>query len=246
MAVIIGRSKSWLWWLAGFLCALVFGRGAGGAEAVAKYGVEAPGPGFVAPAVPRPPPPSENFKQRASQLIDEYLAGGSPAPTGADLKARIDKLVKDLGADEWAARENASKELLAIGKPALPALKEAAKSKDAEVASRAKDLIEKVEGSGSPLEGLRALGPAGQAAVQERLAAERKAMTGSAGAAGEAELAGKKDEAEKLRAEAKRAQANAAALTKLLGLLAQAPAAPAPGPGPVQALYGVRVRIEKD
>jgi hypothetical protein len=238
---VIGRSKSWLWWLAGCLCAVLFG-GANRAPSA-----EPPQPPY---GVPPPPPPlrraEEEQKQKADSLIDEYLAQQTPAATPEDLKAKIDKLVKELGADEWAARENASKELLKIGKPALPALKEALKSKDPEVATRAKDLVEKVEGSGSAVDQLRALGPAGQAAVQLRVVKERRTVTSSAGAAGEAELAGKKDEAEKFRAEAKKAQTNVAALTKLLGLLAQAPAAPAPGPGPVQALYGVRVMIERN
>jgi hypothetical protein len=47
MAAMIGRGKSWLVWCAGLLCALVFGRNAGGGEATQdKYGV-------------RPRPPAE-------------------------------------------------------------------------------------------------------------------------------------------------------------------------------------------
>jgi len=236
VAAMIGRSKSWLWWLAGCLCAVLFG-GANRAPSA-----EPPQPPYgVAP----PPPPlrraEEEQKQKADSLIDEYLAQQAPAPPPEDLKARIAKLVKELGADDWAARENASKELLKIGKPALPALKEAAQSKDAEVAARAKDAIEKLGGEGSAVEGLRALGPAGQAAVQLRIVKERRTITGSAGAAGEAELAGKKDEAEKLRAEAKTAQTRAEALNKLAAKVTPKPEiilthpcemAPMPRPAP--------------
>jgi hypothetical protein len=55
VAAMIGRSKSWLVWCAGFLCALVFGRNAGGAEpATEKYGV-------------RPRPPAEGPDQPAEK-----------------------------------------------------------------------------------------------------------------------------------------------------------------------------------
>jgi hypothetical protein len=39
MAAMIGRGKSWVWWLAGCLCALVFGRSVVAGEASRKYGV---------------------------------------------------------------------------------------------------------------------------------------------------------------------------------------------------------------
>ncbi|HOX04770.1 MAG TPA: hypothetical protein PK280_00090 [Planctomycetota bacterium] len=44
MAAMIGKGKSWLFWLAGFLCALVFGRSGLAREAAVRYGI-----------TPRPP-----------------------------------------------------------------------------------------------------------------------------------------------------------------------------------------------
>jgi hypothetical protein len=243
MAMIIGRSKSWLWWLAGLFCALVFGRAAGAAEAQPEYGVRVDPKAAVPamPAKPRPPAPdSDDLKQKANKLIDEYLSGQTPPAPGEELKAKIAKLVKELGADDWAVRENASKEIVAVGKPALAALKEAANSKDAEVAQRAKDALAQIEGSGTIVDQLRALGGVGQTALQERTTAERKAVTSKAGEAGELELAGRKDEAEKLRAAAKQAQANVALLVKLQTLMAQAGSTPGPG---MPVPFGVKMMM---
>jgi len=244
MAAMIGRGKSWLWWLAGLFCALVFGRsGVAGEQAEQPvYGVRVD-PGFIAPVAPKPRHPADDeARRKAGQLIEQYLASQNPPPAGDELKARIDKLIKDLGANEWDVREKASKELSGIGRPSLDALKEAARSKDPEVAQRAADLAAGIADDKATLEQLRDMGATGLLALQERLATERKAVTGKAGAAGEADLAGRKDEAEKLRAEAKQAQANVAALVKLAALLAQS----VPGSGPVSARYGVRMVIERD
>ncbi|HOX08585.1 MAG TPA: hypothetical protein PK280_19475 [Planctomycetota bacterium] len=249
MAAMIGRGKSWLWWLAGLLCAALFGRVGAAEEPVqALYGVRVE-PGFVGPgdpSTPMPPPPSQldvNLRQRANQLIDEYLAAQTEAAPAGELQARIERLVKDLGADDWGTREKAQKELVSIGRPALAALKAAAGSKDPEIAQRSTAAIAQIDGAGNSVDQLRAIGPLARTVVQERLAAERKAVTGRAGGAGEAELAGRKDEAEKLRAEAKKAQANAALLVKLTELLTQ----PARGPEPVMMPFGVKMRvIERD
>ena len=241
MAVIIGRSKGWLWWLAGCFCALVFGRGVRGDEPVESlFGVKPAPPRDAAPVAPKPPPPpvQEDARQKIDKLINDYLAAQGPAPATAELKDKIARLIKELGDNEWSVREAASKALVDIGQPALAALKEALKSKDAEVAMRAREAVEKIEGAGSTVEGLRALGHAAQAAVQKRLLEERRLSAEKAGAAAEAELAGKKDEAEKARAGAKQAQANTAALAKLLTLLAQA----GPATGGAQPEYGVRPR----
>lgn len=51
---------------------------------------------------------------------------------------KIEKLVQKLGADDYKTREQAQKDLIALGRPALPALEKAAKeSSDAEVRARA-------------------------------------------------------------------------------------------------------------
>lgn len=59
--------------------------------------------------------------------------------TGLD--AKIEKLVKQLGSDEYKEREAATEELKKIGEKALPALKEALKSEDLEVRLRAETVI---------------------------------------------------------------------------------------------------------
>jgi hypothetical protein len=52
-----------------------------------------------------------------------------------------------LGSLNFTEREEATKELTAIGLPALDALRKAAKSADAEIAQRAKHVIEIIENS---------------------------------------------------------------------------------------------------
>ena len=61
--------------------------------------------------------------------------------------AAIAKLVIGLGSPNFIEREQATKELTAIGLPALDALRKAAKSGDAEIARRAKHVIEIIENS---------------------------------------------------------------------------------------------------
>jgi HEAT repeat protein len=60
-------------------------------------------------------------------------------------RARLAGLVRRLGDDNFAAREKASRELLAVGRPALPLLRRVENDTDPEVASRARDLILKIE-----------------------------------------------------------------------------------------------------
>lgn len=69
-----------------------------------------------------------------------------PCPAGdAPSKEKIDKLVEQMGSGEFVERETATKELAAIGVPALEALRKAAKSEDAEVRKRAEELLPKIE-----------------------------------------------------------------------------------------------------
>lgn len=60
-------------------------------------------------------------------------------------EGRIEELVQKLGAEEFAVREEASKELRKIGKAAAPALRKALESGDPEVRTRAKRLLEGIE-----------------------------------------------------------------------------------------------------
>ncbi len=59
---------------------------------------------------------------------------------------RIARLIKQLGDDDFEKREAASKELDAIGEPALDALRKAASDDDAEIRRRAEQLFQVVTG----------------------------------------------------------------------------------------------------
>jgi RNA polymerase sigma factor (sigma-70 family) len=61
-----------------------------------------------------------------------------PAPADA---ARIARLIEQLGSDVFAERQNATKELEAIGAPAMEALRQAALSGDAERRRRAEEIV---------------------------------------------------------------------------------------------------------
>src|SRR5262249_61486054 len=70
----------------------------------------------------------------------------------------IRALVRQLGADLYAQREEASQALSRRGRPALPLLREALKDSDAEIVRRAERCIEEIEqgpGPGPPGGGVR-------------------------------------------------------------------------------------------
>lgn len=66
-----------------------------------------------------------------------------------ELKDQIKKLIEELGSDDAEKRDKAEKELVKFGKPALPYLKEAVNDKDLERSTRAKQIIEEIEGNNS-------------------------------------------------------------------------------------------------
>jgi hypothetical protein len=67
-----------------------------------------------------------------------------PPPAKVDAE-KIDKLIKQLNSNKFSERVLATRELDAIGVPALEALRKAAKSDGAEVSKRAAELIKKIE-----------------------------------------------------------------------------------------------------
>jgi len=78
-------------------------------------------------------------------------APAKPAPAGAadeQLEHKIDKLIKELGSELWAAREEAQQALVAIGEPAEKALEAAAGNKDPEVVQRAAEALRGIRGVG--------------------------------------------------------------------------------------------------
>jgi hypothetical protein len=66
-------------------------------------------------------------------------------PSLAQDEDRIEDLIQKLGDPNYAEREQARVELIKIGRPALPALKEALKSDDMEVVVSARQIIEKIQ-----------------------------------------------------------------------------------------------------
>ena len=92
---------------------------------------EASPPVQAAPAAPAAPatPPSAASAAKSDDATEKRAA----------------ELVGQLGAPDYQAREKASGELAALGKKALPELEKAAGSADAEVAKRAKELIEQIK-----------------------------------------------------------------------------------------------------
>jgi len=80
------------------------------------------------------------FAARVQDLAEELSE--EPAKLDADGEAKLRKLIAELGAEGFEAREKASAAIRAFGKAALPLLAEAKRdSKDAEVVSRAANLI---------------------------------------------------------------------------------------------------------
>jgi len=75
------------------------------------------------------------------------LAGmaAAQAPTTRPTEDRISQLITKLGDDDFNVRQEAQEELRKMGQPALPALREAAKSADPEVSSRAESLLTQIE-----------------------------------------------------------------------------------------------------
>jgi hypothetical protein len=83
------------------------------------------------------PEQSKEDEQPSGKIEEEPAKEPDPAA--------IAKLVKQLGSSNFSEREKATKDLEAIGFPALDALRTAAKNKDAEVAQRAARLVAIIE-----------------------------------------------------------------------------------------------------
>ncbi|HEV3145425.1 MAG TPA: hypothetical protein VGZ47_16145 [Gemmataceae bacterium] len=74
---------------------------------------------------------------------DEVIVSRNSAPTKSE--AEIQRLVDQMGSKRFKDREDATHELSLLGKAALPSLKQAALSPDAEVRRRAQHLVERME-----------------------------------------------------------------------------------------------------
>src|SRR5579859_6287667 len=90
------------------------------------------------------------MKRAFTALVFTGLAFGvlTALPTNAAEPAdaaKIEKLIEKLGSSKFDERDQANKDLDAIGVPALEALRKATKSSDAEVSRRSADLVKLIE-----------------------------------------------------------------------------------------------------
>ncbi len=76
-------------------------------------------------------------------LAAALFARAADAADDAPAAARIEQAIRDLGANEFAVRTQATEFLWRIGQPAQSALEAAAKSEDSEVSFRARSILEK-------------------------------------------------------------------------------------------------------
>ena len=85
--------------------------------------------------------PSPQQLEQARAVFRQIMGGGL---TEAD-KARVEKLIAQLGSDKWRDREEAQKALLNEGPAALPLVGKAVESNDPEVATRARTIVAALE-----------------------------------------------------------------------------------------------------
>src|SRR5947209_212661 len=97
---------------------------------------------------PRPPQRGRLWRVLLRALIAAGLvlaAAALAAPAASPREDEVGRLVRQLGSDLFAEREDASRRLQALGEPALEALHRAADSDDPEVRRRARDLVAVIE-----------------------------------------------------------------------------------------------------
>jgi len=92
----------------------------------------------------KPPAPVKVAPELRKKLRAQILGYVEPPPLDGAARKKLEKLIKDLSSDSFRVRDAASEGLVALGKPALPRLREATKSKDPEVSDRAGVAIERI------------------------------------------------------------------------------------------------------
>ncbi len=188
MARAARRAKTWVWYLAGCLCALVWGR-----SAEAGTPPEPPPPPYGVRAVH---PDVEKNRKKAEKLVDEYLAPVPAKAPGEKAGKEIKRLVADFGAENHGKREAASRAVVKHGAAALAELRLAAHGKplkSAEVAQRAGLAIAAIEAAARKalVARLKALGPAARQVVLYRHTRAQRTLKKEQGVVQEAKKAGK-------------------------------------------------------
>jgi len=253
VARMIGRTKSWFWWLAGFICALVFGGRAQGSEMQPEYGVR------VRPPV-RPPPIkreaiSAKERRQVEDLVERHLAPVKAVEPTPKVAAEIRDLIGVLRKSrEPAERLGAKARLDDLGPAALGALRVAATDGLGSAGSIAASIERKARRK--TFRELRRLGEATLLVMREKREAAQTALARRQAEQRACELArvnnpGATDaaEVERLRVAVDAARERASALESLgARLFSERPVArptvrprPLPRPRPV-AKYGVRPR----
>jgi hypothetical protein len=82
---------------------------------------------------------------------NDHSASTQGAAENSATPAEIDRLIADLGSDDFVLREAATKTLIKIGDDALEALKKALDSRDAEVVDRARRILRTIESQAASL-----------------------------------------------------------------------------------------------
>ena len=231
MARVIGGTKTWMWWLGGCLCALVFGDLARAGELIreiAKYG---------APARPIRPAVTEEQRKKAEKLVDQYLAPVAATEPDEAAAKEITASVKDLGSDDFRKRKAASDVLVKHGTAALGALRKAAESEDAEVKTRARAAVASIEAAARKgyVDDLKKIQTAARMVIGQRRTAAYHAMRTAHDAEAKAKKTGDRKAEEQARAERLAASATVGALS---GLSRQV----SPQPSKMRFRYGVRAR----
>ncbi len=98
-------------------------------------------------------PTDAYWQSKGVTVTVEAVAGELSTETPAELP----RLIRDLGADDYEAREAATKALRAIGAPAKAALEQAAESNDPEVRVRARKLLQNLHRGGAQARAVRRL-----------------------------------------------------------------------------------------
>jgi hypothetical protein len=90
----------------------------------------------------------EEVVEKPAKPETEEVEESQPAEKAvepAELQEQIDSLVKQLGADDWSARDRAMKRLMEIGPAALEAVSAVRNSEDMEVRTRAQEILAKLQ-----------------------------------------------------------------------------------------------------